>query len=200
MVQLAEFNKPGVNALLIIDAWPSGTIDNKIIIDLYEEMIQRLRNLIRQLPTDFVIVVASHEGHTHKNLLDALPYWRWGKMESDDPRVFVSNCRDTNETHIEQILAHLKRWNVDNVFYAGKSLPGCLLGRGVGLENLEGFNKSIIVDCVLRANSFSYTPIGTVYDSVWAAVKWANENNVDIAFSNQFNREVIGKLVESLYR
>ena len=200
MVEIAKFNSPGVNALLIIDAWPSETIDNGLVKNVYEEMIQRMRNLINQLPTDFVIVVASHEGHTHKNLLDALPYWRWGRMESDDPRVFVSNCRDGNEIQIEQILDHLKRWNVDNVFYAGKSLPGCVVSRGVGLENLHGFNKSIIVDCVLKANSFEYTEIGTVYDSVWRAIKYADENNYGIAFSGQFNRDIITKLVESLYR
>ena len=200
MVEVAKFNKPGINALLIIDAWPSGTIDNGLIKNVYEEMIQRMRNLINQLPAEFVIVVASHEENTHKNLLDALPWWRWGKMQSDDPRVYVSNRKDSYEVQMEQILGHLKKWNVQNIFYAGKSLPGCVVSRGVGLENLEGFNKHIVVDCVLRANSLEYTEMGVIYDSVYRAIRYANENGHGITFSNQFNREIITRLVESLYR
>jgi hypothetical protein len=161
-------------AIIIIDAWETNSLDNRNLTKIYDEMIQNITRLLKLLPDECVAIVASYENKnitTHQNLLSIC----WHKNN-----ILVSIDR-------EEIIEFLDKNNVEFLYYTGKSCPGCVTDRPVGLRNMpDKYKKSIIIDCVLKTTSLEKCESDVIHDTYHSVFDMSRYHGWDIVWSKMF--------------
>tara|TARA_R110000868_G_C10729151_1_gene751443 strand:- start:81 stop:611 length:531 start_codon:yes stop_codon:yes gene_type:complete len=165
-------------AIVIIDTWNADMIANKSLIDVYEQMIQRIQKMILQLPSNCVAIIADYESDgriLHPNI---------ESLMSSNEHISKKCLRSTNR---DEVLTYLDERKIEKLYYMGASMPGCVTDRPVGLKNMpEYFTKSIVIDATMKMTSLETNLIDVIHDSYHSSIGMAKRYGWNINWTRDF--------------
>ena len=164
-------------AIVIIDTWDSDRIVNKSLIDLYEQVIQKIQKMILQLPDDSVAIIADYElsGRTlHPNIESLI----------EDRRVNMKCLRSRDR---DGVLKYLNEKEITKLCYMGSSMPGCVTDRTMGLKNMpKYFSKSVVIDATIKLTSLETNLADVIHDSYHSSITMSRKYGWNILWTRDF--------------
>ena len=164
-------------AIIIVDTWDSDRVVNKSLIDLYEQVIQKIQKMILQLPDDSVAIIADYElsGRAlHSNIQSLIM----------DRRINMKCLRSRDR---DEVLKYLDEKGITKLCYVGSSMPGCVTDRSVGLKNMpEYFSKSVVIDATIKLTSLETNLADVIHDSYHSSIRMASKYGWDILWTRDF--------------
>ncbi len=165
-------------AIVIIDTWNSDMVSNKLLIDLYEQMIQRIQKMILQLPSNCVAIIADYEldgRYLHPNIESLI---------TANENISKKCLRSTNR---DDALTYLDERKIEKLYYMGSSMPGCVTDRPLGLKNMpEYFTKSIVIDATMKMTRLESNLIDVIHDSYHSSIMMAKRYGWNINWTKDF--------------
>lgn len=164
-------------AIVVIDVWDTNHIPNKNLISMYEQMCQRICNLIQSLPNKHQnrVLVSKYNIETcsiHPNLESVIYDY--------DKKKYYKYCLYTDDQ--SEAIQWLNDNNIKKLYYTGASMPGCVTDRPLGLKNIpDSFDKAIVLDAVSFNNDFEH-------HSDWAVLHKMYQHSIKL--SKEYGWEV----------
>ena len=156
---------PDNNALIIIDMWDSYHPGHTRFQNILEQTVNRLTVLIKKWQGP--VVLACYD--THQDL--ETKQWQKTNLPWSGPNHLLELAVNDHHNGIidwdkQRVFEFLSKNNITELVYAGASLPGCVLSRPLGLENMKHhFNCSILIDCTVDLTSTGYNEHEIIHDT-----------------------------------
>jgi|11_taG_2_1085331.scaffolds.fasta_scaffold46561_2 hypothetical protein len=157
-------------AIVVVDVWDTKNLANKNLVNIYEQMTQRICKLITCLPNKHQnrVLICNYNTEMyclHPNLKSVIydysanRYLRYS-LHTDDQ---------------SEAIAWLNDNNIKKLYYTGSSMPGCVSDRPMGMKNMpDSFEKSVVLDAISLITAFDH-------HSDWAVLHYMYQTSIELS-------------------
>lgn len=152
------------NALIIIDMWDAYHPGHNRFQNVYEQTVNRVANVVKKWTGPVVLACYNTYWNAEYNDWEKPTHNPWSR-----PHILLEMAVNSKPLGLiswdkPEVIAHLVNNQVNELYYAGVSFPGCVQDRDLGINNMK-YNSNVIIDCVIDLTSTGYNEHEIIHDT-----------------------------------